>query len=195
MSYILLLMSWALFYFIHSVLASLKIKRNIHRYMGKGYKWYRFFYALISLSLFVIIFFYGATIPTVILFPTGDFGEYMALMLSGIGTIILIKAFKFFGPLRFLGLPLHNDLHEPQELIVQGIHRYLRHPVYLALIFIYLGFFLYMPTTVSLVHLVALIIYIPIGIYFEERKLITIFGPAYEDYKKEVPSLLPKFTR
>ena len=195
MSYIILLLSWAIFYFSHSYLASLKIKRNIHRLMGKGYKWYRFFYSTVSLLLFLGIFLYAATIPAFLLFSTSGAMEYLALMLSGIGTIILIKSFKYFKPLRFLGLPPHDDLHEKQHLVVKGIHRYLRHPIYLGLIFIFLGYFLFLPALASLIHLVALLTYIPIGIYFEEKKLISIFGSAYQDYKEEVPALIPKLTK
>jgi len=195
MSYIILLLSWAVFYFSHSYLASLKIKRNIHRLMGNGYKWYRFFYSTVSFLLFLGIFLYAATIPTVLLFTPGGGVEYLALMLTGIGTIILIKSFKYFGAFRFLGIPPHDDLHENSELIVKGIHRHLRHPIYLGLIFIFLGYFLFLPALASLVHLIALLLYLPIGIYFEEKKLIAIFGSAYQDYKEEVPALIPKFTK
>jgi len=195
MSYIILLLSWAVFYFSHSYLASLKIKRNIHRLMGKQYKWYRFFYSTVSFLLFLGIFLYAATIHSGLLFTPSGGIQYLALMLSGIGTIIIIKSFKYFGALRFLGLPPHDDLHENQQMIVKGIHRHLRHPIYLGLIFIFLGYFLYLPAIASLMHLIALLIYIPIGVYFEEKKLIAIFGSAYQDYKEEVPAYIPKFTK
>jgi len=163
--------------------------------MHKQYKWYRFFYSTISVLMFLGIFLYAATIPAELLFTPGGTLEYLALMLSGIGTIILIKSFKYFGPIRFIGLPPYDDLHEEQHLIIKGIHRHLRHPIYLGLIFIFLGYFLFLPAMASFIHLVALVIYIPIGIYFEEKKLITIFGSAYLDYKKEVPAIFPKFTQ
>jgi len=163
--------------------------------MDKQYKWYRFFYSTVSLLMFLAVFLYAATIPTELLFTSGAVLEYMALMLSGIGTIILIKSFKYFGLTRFIGLPPYDDLHEKQQLIIKGIHRHLRHPIYLGLIFIFLGYFLFLPAIASFIHLVALVIYIPIGIYFEEKKLITIFGSAYLDYKREIPAIIPKFIK
>lgn len=193
MSYVILMMSWAIFYFSHSYLASLNIKRNIHRLMGNRYKWYRFFYSTLSILMFLVIFLYAATIPSYHLFRPGGFSEYIALMLSGIGTIILIKSFKYFPVIRFLGLPPHDDLHENQDLVVKGLHKHLRHPIYLGLIFIFFGYFLFLPTIASLIHLVALIVYIPFGIYFEEKKLIAIFGQAYQEYKESVPAIIPKF--
>lgn len=195
MSYFILLLCWAIFYFSHSYLASLKIKRNIHRLMGKGYKWYRFFYSTLFLILFLGIFLYAAIIPAILLFTPSGGMQYIALMLSGIGTILLIKAFKYFRPLQFFGLPPHNDLLEDQQLIIKGIHRHVRHPIYLGLIFIFLGYFLFLPSIGSLIHLVSLLVYLPLGIYFEEKKLITIFGSAYRDYRKKVPALIPKFTK
>ncbi|MFT6214861.1 MAG: protein-S-isoprenylcysteine O-methyltransferase Ste14 [Roseivirga sp.] len=38
----------------------------------------------------------------------------------------------------------------------------------------------------------ALLIYLPIGIYLEEKKLIQTYGKAYIKYKEEVPALIPK---
>lgn len=194
MSYIILILSWAFFYFSHSFLARLKIKRIIHGSMGKQYKWYRLFYSTLSVLMFLAIFLYAATIPSELLFSPGGMLEYLALMLSGIGTIILIKSFKFFPVFKFVGLPPHDDLQEKQALIIKGIHQYMRHPIYLGLIFIFLGYFLYLPSLASLIHLLALLVYLPFGIYYEEKKLITIFGNDYLNYKKNVPAIIPKFT-
>jgi protein-S-isoprenylcysteine O-methyltransferase Ste14 len=35
-------------------------------------------------------------------------------------------------------------------------------------------------------------IYLPIGIIFEEQKLVKEYGDRYKKYQKEVPMLIPK---
>ncbi|MEZ5504026.1 MAG: hypothetical protein R3E50_15730 [Halioglobus sp.] len=39
-----------------------------------------------------------------------------------------------------------------------------------------------------------MLLYIAIGLYFEERDLLAHFGDTYREYKKRIPALLP-FTR
>lgn len=145
-----------------------------------------------SLFLLLVILLYASTIPSYYLFRTGKFSEYIALMLSGIGTIILIKSFKHFSAFRFSCLFPYDDFSEKPKLFVKGLHKHLRHPIYLGLIFIFLGYFLFLPTITSLVHLIALLLYIPVGIYFEEKELMSIFGSTYQEYKQSVPALFPK---
>ncbi|MBS9524405.1 isoprenylcysteine carboxylmethyltransferase family protein [Litoribacter alkaliphilus] len=195
MPYFFLLLFWAVFYFTHTFFARLKLKRKFQRIMGKAYKWYRFFYTLWSSLLFLAIFLYAASIPAERLFTGTDFTQYLGLMGAGIGTIILIKSFKNFSLWKFSGLVPHDDLEEKQELVVVGIHKHLRHPIYLGLTFIFVGYLLFTPTLASLVHLVALMLYLPVGIYYEEKKLIAIFGEKYKEYQATVPALIPRFTR
>ena len=54
------------------------------------------------------------------------------------------------------------------------------------------GIFLVSGTMGSLIHLGCLILYLPLGIYFEEKNLISLYGERYREYKKEVPPFFPK---
>lgn len=116
---------------------------------------------------------------------------YIGYMLAGLGTIILVKSFKYFNNLKFVGLTLHDDLKEKEQLIIKGIHEYIRHPIYTGLILIFLGYYFYQPSPSSLVHFIMLLVYLPIGIYFEEKKLIDSYGDNYRKYKKTVSAIIP----
>ena len=116
---------------------------------------------------------------------------YLGYMAAAFGTIILVRSMKYISGSKFLGVSAHDDLEDQGPLVIKGVHGYIRHPIYTGLILIFLGYFLYQPYPTSLVHLLMLLIYLPFGIYFEEKKLISTYGKAYLDYRKEVPALIP----
>lgn len=195
MSYLVLAFLWAIFYFTHSIFASLNFKQKMRNWLGKAYVWYRLLYSLFSTVLFLYIIIYASAIEKWALLAVTDMTTYIGFMLAALGTIILVKAFKNFSTPKFVGLKPHDDLEDKGEFIYTGIHSYIRHPIYTGLILIFLGYFFYQPFMASLVHFICLLIYLPFGIYFEEKKLIAVFGEKYEQYKKNVPSLIPRITK
>ncbi|WP_317045536.1 methyltransferase family protein [Aquiflexum balticum] len=191
MSYLILVLLWVLFYFFHSVFASLNIKRKFKAVMGRYYIWYRLLYSIFATFHFLLIFVYSATLIEQRMLNQSPLFTYIGYMLAGLGTIILVKSFKHFSNLKFVGLTLHDDLKEKEKLITKGIHEYIRHPIYTGLILIFLGYFFYQPSPSSMVHFIMLLAYLPFGIHFEEKKLIATYGEDYRKYKKAVPSLFP----
>lgn len=81
----------------------------------------------------------------------------------------------------------------PAELKIEGIHRYVRHPLYSGTILFVAGLFFVFPTLGNLIAVVLLIGYVLLGIVFEEKKLMKEFGENYKDYKLKVPGLIPGF--
>lgn len=191
MSHLILVVIWVIFYFLHSLLASLNIKRKLQGKLGSAYKWYRLLYSFSSTILFLAIFVYAGLFESKLLLNPSRGLTYLSFMTAGLGTIILVKAFKHFNSMTFIGLVPHDDLEEKGSLIRKGIHQYVRHPIYSGLILIFLGYFFYLPTLSSMIHLMALLVYLPFGIYYEEKKLIALFGEKYIKYKREVPALIP----
>lgn len=196
MMYIIWVLIWVLFYASHTLLASLKIKRKIQGIMGNGYKWYRMIYSLISLILIFFIFLYSGSIPKLMIFAQDPTLLYFGYLTAGLGTIIIVRSLKYFSGAKFIGLIPHNDLEEEkEELISSGIYKFIRHPIYTGLIGIFIGYFLFNPNAAAMLHLVGLLIYLPFGIFYEEKKLIEMHGEEYLDYKKTVPALFPKITK
>lgn len=191
MAYLILVILWVLFYFLHSFLASLNIKRKIKGMMGRQYIWYRLMYSLFATLHFMAILIYSAGIQQFVLFEKTPFMTYLGYMAAAFGTIILVRSIKYINGSKFLGISAHDDLEDQSPLVVKGVHGYIRHPIYSGLILIFIGYFLYQPYPTSLVHLLMLLVYLPFGIHFEEKKLISIYGKAYQNYRKEIPALIP----
>jgi protein-S-isoprenylcysteine O-methyltransferase Ste14 len=83
-----------------------------------------------------------------------------------------------------------NDLDEKQIFTTDGLYKYSRHPVYLFSIL-----FLALRPSMDLFYLTFLLCmigYFYIGSFYEEKKLIRIFGEKYLEYQKCVPRIFPK---
>jgi protein-S-isoprenylcysteine O-methyltransferase Ste14 len=189
--YLYLALFWAVFYFLHTFLANLDFKIWLKIKMGKAYRYFRLIYSLFSTFFFLFILLFGASLEKKYLLNRTDLSTYFGYMLAAFGTIILVKAFKHFSLSTFSGIKPYDDLEQKEVFVQKGLHQYLRHPIYAGLVLIFLGFFFFEPVLASLIHLACLVVYLPFGIYYEEKKLIRIYGETYIQYKKEVPAIFP----
>lgn len=180
----ILFLGWGLFYTLHSVLLLPSVKERV----GLKPKTYRLLYNLISLVVIALVLFVGAIIPSPLLMVPTPIHFYVGLMMATMGIFIIKRAFRNYSTGAFLGLKTEST---DQELIKEGLQRKVRHPLYSGTILIFLGYFIYNPLLSSFTILLALLIYLPIGIKLEEKKLIQKFGQAYIDYKRDVPAIFP----
>ena len=84
-----------------------------------------------------------------------------------------------------------SEHHHPNKLIDTGIMAYIRHPLYLGVLLVYLAF---VSVTLSISSLAVWIVIF--GLYnkmasFEEVQLEIMFGKSYVDYKNRVPKWIP----
>ena len=190
MNYVLLALSWIIFYSLHTILASSKLKRILEVKWGDGYKWYRLIYTLVSLVLFLGIMIQAVLFPKTALIPKSDLSDYFGYMLAAIGTIIAVKSSKAISVNSFSGI--RSAAHE-EKLVTTGLYSKVRHPLYAGIILIFLGYFIFSGSISAGTHLACLLAYLPIGIYFEEKNLVEKYGADYKNYRTEVPALVPKF--
>ncbi|MDF2156552.1 NnrU family protein [Algoriphagus sp. CAU 1675] len=195
MEYLLLTLSWVIFYGFHSFLAASKLKRILKEKLGRGYKWYRLFYSLFSFLLFLGIIVQSAIIPVELILPPSPWIAYFGYMFAAIGTIIGVKSSKAYSWKKFLGLIPEAENEAVQALNTSGWYARTRHPLYFSLLLLFGGYFLVAGTISAFVHLACLILYLPVGIYFEEQNLIEVFGETYRTYQKTVPSFFPRLSK
>ena len=109
-------------------------------------------------------------------------------LLSG---FMLLIAFLQTDSLSFVGLRQLFEEEKSGALVTRGLYRVVRHPLYtFSLLFIWLS-----PTASqnSLTVYIGATLYVLVGIYFEERKLLCEFGDDYARYKQNTPMLVPGF--
>jgi protein-S-isoprenylcysteine O-methyltransferase Ste14 len=107
------------------------------------------------------------------------------------GVMLMVGVYQT-GVMSFLGIrQLFGNADETNpQLVVNGLYHYIRHPLYTAgLLFIWL-----VPVmTFNLLALnIGLTVYILIGAYYEERKLLKEFGKDYSIYRQQTPMLIPR---
>ena len=70
--HIFLVTGWVIYCIFHSLLAGLKIKAKVQRYMGSRFKYYRLLYSLFALFTLVPLVYLQITMNSPLLFqPTG----------------------------------------------------------------------------------------------------------------------------
>lgn len=189
-------MAAAFWGFFHSFNASHGVKEFWLRAMGDGFmKYYRLAYNVFAVLTFLPILILLLLLPNRILYRVPAPWSYLMIAGQVFFALLLLAAVFQFGILYFIGLRQLAERPGDRKLVTTGLYGFVRHPFYtFFLLFLWLTPFM---TVNLLVVYLALTIYIQIGIYFEERKLIREFGDQYVEFKASTPALFPapKFMR
>lgn len=180
---------------VHSWLASHWFKKFVRKLAG-GFafsRFYRFSYNLFAFASLIPVVLLLMVVPDKPVYSIPAPWIYLTTIIQGLAAFALIAGVVQTGVWEFVGLAqLSSDYQEatPARLVVDGLYRYVRHPLYTAgLIFIWLTPDM---TMNRLVLWLVFSIYILIGAYFEERKLLVDFGQVYLDYQARTPMIIPK---
>ncbi|MEM9985204.1 MAG: isoprenylcysteine carboxylmethyltransferase family protein [Bacteroidota bacterium] len=105
--------------------------------------------------------------------------------------LALLKSYDWRAFVGTRQLPARQiDPREP--LVVQGLNAWVRHPLYAAITLVLVGALILSPKFSTLTVAGISLGYLRVGIYWEEKKLITRYGEAYERYRERVPMLIPR---
>lgn len=181
-------LAWMMFGAAHSLLASHGAKRRLAPLFGP---WYRLAYNLFALTTFAGVVLAGrAVLGDWPRFPLPPLAIGGMAALHGAGWLVLLAALRGYDGGRLLGLSQirHRDEPEDEALRTEGFHRYVRHPLYLGALLILWG------AAVSPLGLATAAwgtLYLAVGTWFEERKLLALYGARYADYRRRVPAVIP----
>lgn len=191
-SHWLLILFWIIYYTLHSVLAATSVKLFFETKIGRYFRYYRLAYSIFATIGLGALLFYQYSFESPLLINSGilKYVAFIILLLPGV-VIMLIAIKKYF--LLLSGVRSIFQPTPPVELKVEGIHRFVRHPLYSGTILFVWGLFFIFPMLNNLISVILLTAYVLIGIIFEEKKLVKEFGKKYQEYIGEVPMLIPDF--
>jgi methanethiol S-methyltransferase len=189
--HILLAALWITYGVLHSLLADTRVKDWLSGRLGSLSMHYRLFYSLFAFITFIAILVYQVSMVSPLVYSGFLFLKIIGslITLAGLG-IMLICIRKYF-----MSISGYRSLVEPEKdgagLMVTGIHRYVRHPLYLGTFIFIWGLWVVIPYLSLLISNIVITTYTLIGINLEEKKLEQLFGDSYRTYKQKVPRLLP----
>src|SRR5574341_344985 len=160
---------------IHSLLASLGFKDYLRRTLGdKFMKSYRLLYNLFAVISIAPVLYLMAVLPDKVFYHIPRPWSYLMLAGQGASVFLLFAAISQTDILSFAGLRQLIGEEKKGELVTQGLYRFVRHPLYtFSLLILWLS-----PSVTlnSFIVYLALTMYVLVGAFFEERKLLREFG-------------------
>ena len=193
----LLAFSWVMFFVLHSVLAGQKVKTFFYAKFPASAKYYRLIYNVISTITIFPAIYLQLSIQSPRWFYTNALSQYLAYLLILSGIVVMILAFKNYQTSEFIGtiyLKKNNKLNSSiseSSLATSGLNAVVRHPLYFGILLSLFGYLIHQFNTKTLIMGVIFFIYLIIGTYLEEKKLIQEFGEDYKKYQKNVKMLIP----
>lgn len=187
---LLLAFAWLLYGAIHSFLASNFFKNLAAKILGNYFRFYRLIYNTLAFVLLIPVFAVQFSTEKEVLWQASLYQSIIGKFISVWGVFLIATALQGYNLSEFSGFDF-GKTQEKSEFKSDGLLKYMRHPIYFGILLLVWGMFVVDASTRSLTGAVAVTIYLFIGIYFEEKKLIEVFGEKYKKYQQEVPMLIP----
>ena len=191
-SHLLLAILWIVFCVLHSLLAADSIRQKLICRLKKAGPFYRLLYILFATAGLAAILLYQASMQSIRLFRPNEWIIATGIV-AGLGgvTIMAICIARYFMQLSGLAGLFKKDARG--LLLQNGLHGYVRHPLYMGTFIFLWSLFLLFPLLSLGISNIIVTVYTIIGVRLEERKLVRVFGADYINYRKKVPMFIPRF--
>jgi protein-S-isoprenylcysteine O-methyltransferase Ste14 len=117
-----------------------------------------------------------------------------------LGLILLVGGVSFYLSTIFdfakIGRGTPAPFDPPQVLMVKGLYKYVRNPMYVGVLSVLLGETVYFESAILLIY--TGFIFLAFNVFvrlYEEPTLENLFGESYLEYVRTVPRWLPRFER
>lgn len=196
-SFFLVLLAFALYGALHSLLAAEATKAGAEKRLGaRGYRYYRLGFNIFSGLALLLVIYLVWRMPDAVLWRIPWPWLLLTLAVQLAAGLGLLVSFRTTGSLEFLGMAQFlrlKQLPPPEVLRVDGLYRFMRHPIYsFSLLILWL-----MPQMSNnlLALTLGITLYIFVGARLEENKLVRQFGADYQAYQQRVGMFLPRWKR
>ncbi len=176
----------------HSGMARQGFKKLFARFASPAIE--RSTYVLLASLSLILLFWQWQPMPLMVwniedpvlagIATAGGFVGWLIVLYS----TFLISHFELFGLTQVVS-HFAGRVVEPMKFKTPGLYRLIRHPIYLGFIIAF-----WCTPTMTLGHLLFAAVttaYIFVGIYLEERDLVSMFGDQYRRYREKVAMLVP----
>lgn len=191
MNYILFTLAFVLYYALHSILASDQVKARF----AVISVFYRLIYNMVNIVLLAALLFWMFALSDSVLFELPSWAAIIVGLILLAGIVLLYFSLRNYNLGEFSGFKQLSGESAPEEeyrqLKITGLNRFVRHPLYLSLLLIFPTAACFYPSYPVLMAALVSLLYLPFGIWSEEKKLIRHFGKAYIEFKKRVPAIFP----
>ena len=183
---------WLLYFLIHSLLASLLIKRWVESHYRGFLRWYRLSFNVIAVILLLVPLWLLYSQRSELIVDWSGYWQWFAHAVALIAIAGFAWSVKFYDGAEFLGLKQIREnlrqVEDQESLRISPMHRYVRHPWY------FLGLVLIWTRDMDAGFLLTACMataYIVVGSRLEEKKLLEYHGDVYFQYARQVPGLIP----
>ncbi|MEM8838354.1 MAG: NnrU family protein [Pseudomonadota bacterium] len=187
-------LAWLIYGALHSLLARQAVYQRLTQQTQRKYRVIYNAIAVLHLGATLLVGYQLLNGSEAAFWAPGFLGPIL-LCVQIAGAILIVMALRQYDLGLFSGLKQwrgdggENNLVDGQEaLTVSGLSAHMRHPLYTGVMLVLWG-----GAVSEFAFATALwaTIYIFIGAYFEERKLIVLYGDAYRAYQEQIPAFIP----